>query len=78
MKMKQTPQEANKRTGRKKKTQKPDLVDIVKLLDLTIPEVHITRTFSLKKPKYTPLSFKPILIVFFFQKLKDSYLIILF
>ena len=40
--MKQTPQEANKRTGAEGES---DLVDIVKLLDLAIPEIHVMRTF---------------------------------
>ena len=42
MMMKQTPQEANKRTGAEGES---DLVDIVKLLDLAIPEIHVMRTF---------------------------------
>lgn len=50
MMMKQTPQEANKRTGAGGES---DVVDIVKLLDLAIPEVRVMRAFSIKKPKYS-------------------------
>ena len=50
MKMKQTPQEANWRTGAEGES---DLVDVVKLQDLAIPEVHIMRNSSIKKPKYS-------------------------